>query len=141
MHKKLQKGMSEFIYFFLIFFFCYTAFNKLINLEAFRSNLMKTSLFNEFYANIFSIIIICLEIVIVLLLFFYKKIGLFFLIVIMITFTLYISFLNYNGYYEVCGCGGVLNGLSYKYHLIINIGLTIGAIYSFITFKNLENEN
>lgn len=139
MNDKIKKITAEIIYLFLIFFFCYTAINKLLNIEAFRSNLMKTSVFNEYYANIISLVVIGLEIVTVLILFFNKKLGLLILIITMLAFTLYISYLNFKGFYEVCGCGGILNGLSYKFHLIINIALLFGSIYSYFTYNYLEN--
>ena len=86
---KLKKYSGEIIYLFLIFFFCYTAFNKLYNIESFRTNLIKTSLFNIESAKYLSIIVISYEILIVLLLFFYKKIR-------------FIIFCNYNfGFYNL----------------------------------------
>ena len=140
MNNKIKKNTAEIIYLFLIFFFCYTAFNKLLNIEAFRTNLMKTSIFNEFYANLISVTVICFEIVIILVLYFRKTLGLLILSFTLITFTVYISYLNFKGFYEVCGCGGILNGLSYKFHLLINILLLVFSIYSYYTLMNLKNE-
>ena len=58
-------------------------------------------------------------------------------------FTLYISMLRYLGKYEICGCGGILNGLSYATHLIININLIIAALFVQTTLskKTIKNEN
>lgn len=133
-------NISEMIYLFLIFFFCYTAFNKLMNIESFRTNLIKTSIFNEELAKYFSVFVIMIEVSIVALMLFYKKIGLLIYGLTMVVFTLYISFLRHKGLYEVCGCGGILNGLEYKYHLAINIFLIIGAFYSFLINTKIENE-
>lgn len=137
---KILKITAEIIYLFLIFFFCYTAINKLINIESFRTNLIKTSLFNIELANYFSIAVIIFEIVIVLLLIFYKKIGLFCFALTIGFFTIYISYLRFKGLYEVCGCGGILNGLKYKYHLMINLSLIFSSFYSLLIFKKLTNE-
>ena len=137
---KLKKYSGEIIYLFLIFFFCYTAFNKLYNIESFRTNLIKTSLFNIESAKYLSIIVISYEILIVLLLFFYKKLGLLFFAITISVFTIYISYLRFKGLYEVCGCGGILNGLHYNYHLLINILLIICSLYSLFIFKYEDNE-
>jgi hypothetical protein len=137
---KFQKIIAEIIYLFLISFFCYTAVNKMLNIDSFRTNLIKTSIFSMDLANIFSVFVIALEVVIILLLLFYKKFGLRVFILTMIVFSVYISFLRFKGLYEVCGCGGVLNGLSFSYHLLINMSLIIGAIYSFYVCNILGDE-
>lgn len=138
--RKNQKYFAEAIYLFLIFFFCYTALNKLVNIESFRTNLIKTSLFNIQTAQYFSLMVISWEIIVVLLLLFLKKIGLYAFSFTMLAFTLYISFLRSKGLYEVCGCGGILNGLDYKYHLTINIGLIFGGLYLLIISNLIVNE-
>ena len=125
----LKKLTAELIYLFLIFFFCYTAANKLMNIESFRTNLIKTTLFSIKTAYYFSFIVILLEIIIIGLLIYKKLIGLLVFVITLIFFTLYISYLNYNQLYEVCGCGGVLNGLKYQYHFMINIGLIFGGMF------------
>jgi hypothetical protein len=138
--RRFQKKLAEIVYLFLIFFLCYTASNKLLKLDSFKTNLIKTTLFSKDMANVFSIIVISFEILLVLLLIFFKTKGLLFCGFMMLTFTLYISFLRFKGLYEVCGCGGVLNGLEYKYHFLINIGLLLGSLFAFFTFKAFENE-
>lgn len=137
---KFQKNIAEVIYLFLIFFLCYTASNKLFKIDSFKTNLIKTTLFSKESADVFSILIIILEIVLVLVLFFFKIKGLLLCSVTMLIFTLYISFLRFKGLYEVCGCGGVLNGLEYKYHFLINVGLVLGSLFSFFTFNAFDNE-
>jgi len=69
-----------------------------------------------------------------------KKKGLLLLIIAMLGFTIYISYLRFKGLYEVCGCGGILNGLSYQTHFFINILLIFSSVYSFIIFNLRENE-
>ncbi|MDP5201279.1 MauE/DoxX family redox-associated membrane protein [Flavobacterium sp. DG2-3] len=137
---KTQIKIAELFYYFLVFFLCYTASNKLIKLQSFRTNLIKTTLFTPDFADVFSICVIILEIALILLLIFYRKNGLLLSCITFLAFTLYISVLNFKGLYEVCGCGGVLNGLQYSYHLVINITLIIASIFSFLTFHSLNNE-
>ena len=69
-----------------------------------------------------------------------KQLGLLFFAITIIIFTIYISFLKHKGFYEVCGCGGILNGLKFQYHFIINIGLISGALFSLLIFDKLNNE-
>ncbi|RTY74323.1 MauE/DoxX family redox-associated membrane protein [Flavobacterium sp. LS1R10] len=137
---KIQKVIAEIIYLFLIFFFCYTAVNKLVKLDSFKNNLIKTTLFSKDLADVFSVVIIALEVFIILILMFCKKKGLLIFGFTMLIFTLYISLLRFKGLYEVCGCGGVLNGLKYQYHLLINVVLTIGSLYSFYIFNIIDDE-
>lgn len=132
---KIQNAIAEAIYLFLIFFFCYTAVNKLLKLDSFKTNLIKTTMFSKDAADVFSILIIGLEIAIILFMLFNKKKGLLAFCATMLVFTLYISFLRFKGLYEVCGCGGILNGLAYQYHFMINIGLIVGSLYSFYIFS------
>ncbi|WP_395051965.1 MauE/DoxX family redox-associated membrane protein [Flavobacterium sp.] len=137
---KIQKTIAEFIYLFIILFFCYTAVNKLMNLESFRTNLVKTSVFTFEIANYFSYLVIILEIFVVIILLFFKQKGLLLFCFIILIFTLYISFLNFKGFYEVCGCGGILNGLQYKYHLLINLSLIISSLYCYLILNKANNE-
>ncbi len=77
---------------------------------------------------------------VVVLLIIYKKIGLLIFSFTMALFTLYISYLKFKGFYEVCGCGGILNGLEYKYHLFINLSILLASLYALYYFNFLENE-
>lgn len=137
---RLSVVIAEIVYLFLIFFFCYTAVNKFLNISSFRINMIKTSIFDESLAFYMSYFIILLEFSVVLVLFLNKFKGLLFVSFVMLIFTLYISYLNFKGFYEVCGCGGILNGLEYKYHFFINIGLFFGSIYSFFILSLGQNE-
>ncbi len=137
---KIMNTFAEIIYLVLIFFFCYTASNKVMNIDDFRINLLKTSVFNSFYAYFFSILIIILEFLIVIILLIDKVKGIIIFGFTILIFTLYISYLRYNGLYEVCGCGGILNGLSYESHFLINILLIFGSLFCFYQFYIAKNE-
>ena len=137
---KIQKYSAEALYLFIIIFFCYATTNKLLNLNSFRTNLLKTSLFTEDFAKVFSLVVITAEIIIILLLIFYKRLGLLIFSFTILIFTLYISYLRFKGLYEVCGCGGILNGLEYKYHFLINLSLIFTSIYCYITVNMETNE-
>jgi hypothetical protein len=136
--KSVDKVLNEIAYLFIIFFFSYTAINKLLNIESFRTNLIKTSLFDVYSAHYFSFIVIFWEFIVIILLLFYKKIGVLTFTLTMLLFTIYISFLKSKRLYEVCGCGGVLNGLDYKYHFAINIFLILLGLF---LLKNVYQKN
>jgi len=135
MKKKGLVLFAEIIYLFILFFFCYTAANKLVNIDSFKTNLIKTTLFTKETAHYFSYVVICLEILVIGLLIFKKQIGLFAFVITMFIFTLYISYLRYNQLYEVCGCGGILNGLEYRYHFIINLSLLLSGLFCLYIYK------
>jgi hypothetical protein len=136
--KRVIYYIAETLYLFLILFLCYTAANKFVNIDSFRTNLIKTTIFTKEVAHYFSYIVITLEIIVILLLIFYKKIGLVVFSITMLIFTAYISYLRFNELYEVCGCGGVLNGLEYKYHFVINLFLLFGSVFSLYFINKYE---
>lgn len=144
--KAPAKILQQSIYLFLILFISYTAMNKMISLESFQVNLLKTGVFDSEYIKLLSYSIISLELTVLLVLIFNSRIGGILLMAMLTTFTIYISLLRVFGRYEVCGCGGILNGLQFKYHFLINI-ILIGLSYfvytssSVYSSKSLANEN
>jgi hypothetical protein len=125
---------------FFIAFFSYTAFNKLLEIQSFRNNLIKTGMFPLSIVPALSIAIIIIEIVVVFLLLFKKMIGLLVLFMMMLVFTVYISYLNHKGLYEICGCGGILNGLPYRVHLVINLVLAACSAFCLVQLQREKNE-
>ena len=133
---KLSKNLIiDYISAAYMVFFGYTAFNKLLNLSSFQNNIFKTGLFPEFLVKPLSITVILAEIFVIVILIFNKMIGLLLLTIMMLSFTVYISFLNSRGQYELCGCGGVLNGLPYNYHLLINLVILTSSFFCYITLN------
>lgn len=119
----------------LIIFMSYVFANKMFNVSAFQMNIFKTGIFGEQLSNLLAYFVLIIEFATIILLLISKKIGLNFLAILLLIFTLYISILFYLNRYEVCGCGGILNGLSYKIHLLINIILIVLVFLS----KNFMN--
>lgn len=137
---KFNFFLLNMVYYFLILFFAYTAMNKLMGFQSFQTNLLKTGLFSNKIIPIFATFVIILELGVLVLLIFFKSIGTRALLIMLLLFTIYISFLNVLGRYEVCGCGGVLNGLKFQYHLLINILLIALTIILLINQKKQSNE-
>lgn len=134
--------LVPFAYYFLILFISYTSMNKLLAVESFQTNLLKTGLFSNRMTVYLSYFVLATEFIVLALLLFYKQIGALALLVMLCLFTIYIMLLNIYGRYEVCGCGGILNGLEFRYHLYINIGLILLAfVLVEDNFKKNNNEN
>ena len=107
----------------IIGFFAYTLVNKLLQFDAFKLNLARTGIFEARMVDLVAYFAVTMEAASILLLVFSRKWGLRFALLMMVAFTLYILYLATTGHYEVCGCGGVLNGLKFQWHLLINLVL------------------
>lgn len=140
MIKNISRKAADLIYFSLIVFIAYTAANKLINIEAFQLNIAKTGLFSNGVIHYLSYAVVATELTILGVMIFFKTTGLNALFVMLFIFTGYICFLYLQGRYEVCGCGGVLNGLSFYAHLVINLLLLSGTWFVLSPSKLKPNE-
>lgn len=138
-YNRKETPLANLLYYFILLFLSYTSLNKIMNLDSFQMNLMKTGLFQESAASELSLLVITSEFLVILLLLFNKKAGTAVVTMMITVFTVYIFFLQTNGLYEVCGCGGVLNGLEFKYHLLINLSLITASCYCFIQFIRIRN--
>lgn len=130
----MKEKLSNLFYSGLIFFMSYVFINKALDVQSFQMNIFKTGLFSGIMAKVISYIALALELFCIILLIANKQKGLRFLFIILTIFTLYISVLRSLNRYTVCGCGGILNGLSYTSHLIINL------ILIFMLFLSLNLE-
>ncbi len=119
----LRKLISEIGLLLIIGFFAYTLSNKLLQFDAFKLNVARTGLFEGMMVDAVSYLAVSMEAGSILLLVFSRKWGLRFALLMMLVFTVYILYLASTGHYEVCGCGGVLNGLKFQWHLLINLVL------------------
>lgn len=97
--------------------------NKLLQVDSFQLNIAKTAVFPEKLIEFVSYSVMLIEVIAIILLVFKKKHGLVFCFYMFLSFTFYIIYLRFFDKYEVCGCGGVLNGLSFPIHLLINLSL------------------
>lgn len=111
--------------YFIIAFFAYTMVNKALDMDAFMMNIAKTGVFKGVIVDIVAYGAIMAELMSILLLIFSEVKGVLFALLLMTAFTIYIIMLYTLGRYEVCGCGGVLNGLAFHWHLIINVVIIV----------------
>lgn len=124
---RTNNALIQGIYYFLILFISYTWMNKAMAIGSFQVNLLKTGLYSDEATVYISYAVLGGELAALLLLLFAPKKGSLMLLIMLVVFTLYICFLYLTGRYEVCGCGGILNGLAFRYHLLINLTLVLLA--------------
>ncbi len=132
---QINKYANKVLLYMIIAFFTYTLSHKLLDIQSFTLNLYKTGLFSTEYIDSVVYFISTIEVLSIILLIFNERIGLLYSIGMMSVFTIYITGLNLLERYEVCGCGGVLNGLPFIYHFIINCIVIIVLVF---VFRNNE---
>ena len=118
-----------------VFFFVYTGFYKILNIQALRFNIARTGVFPDSWLIFLPYLIFSLEFAVVGFLLFNKKLGVLFFALTIFIFSAYIIFLYNTGRYEVCGCGGILNGLNFQYHLAINLFFLLLSIFVLFNLK------
>ncbi|QBQ41407.1 MauE/DoxX family redox-associated membrane protein [Sphingobacterium psychroaquaticum] len=107
----------------LSIFFIYTGTYKILHAKLFEFNAQRISLFPSFIIPYLAYLIALVEFIVAILLIIKPLVGHMLFASIMLLFSVYIVYLNYNQLYEVCGCGGILNGLEYSSHLVLNVSL------------------
>ncbi len=125
----IKKFLIEVIAFLLILLFLYAAGTKLVDIEKFRIVISKSPLLYSI-SHLVSIIIPAAEILLSFLIAiprsrFFGLLGAFTLMVI---FTAYIVVILQFSEEIPCACGGVLQSLGWKEHLIFNIVFTLIAL-------------
>ena len=136
MQKFLLKYRSFFIQttcYLYVLLFVYTAISKLLDFENFQVQLAQSPLLSA-YAGLIAPAVISTELLIVLLLSFKatRLIGMYGSFYLMIAFTVYIYLiLNYSDFVP-CSCGGIIEQLSWREHLVFNITFASLALYAIV---------
>lgn len=123
----IRKFIIEAVSFLLIVLFIYAAVSKILDFSNFRVQLGKSPIL-DLFASTIAVVVPTIEILISFILIFKKtrKLGLYASFALLMMFTFYlIVILNYS-YYIPCSCGGILQGLSWRAHILFN-SLFIGA--------------
>ncbi|HTN05689.1 MauE/DoxX family redox-associated membrane protein [Agriterribacter sp.] len=123
-----------------IILFTYTAVNKLIDYSTFRIALVQSPVLVN-YADFMAVAVPAVELLIVVLLVFSatRKAGLFFSLIMMVAFTLYVSYLMFFASELPCNCGGIIKALTWKQHLIVNVILVAFAAWAWLVIKSNKN--
>ncbi len=127
--KKLTaERFTEVIAALFILLFVYTACSKLLQYEQFKGMLSKSPLISQ-YSGLLSIAIPITELIIAMLLFFprTRREGLILSLLLMMLFTIYIAYMMLFSSHLPCSCGGIVQKLSWKQHLFLNLFLIVIA--------------
>lgn len=119
----------------LILFFSYTLVNKGLGFADFEFNIHKTGLYPLEMIRPVACAVLIVESLAIGLLVWNSLWGYRFALIMMAIFTGYICLLYSLGRYEVCGCGGILNGLPFYSHLAINIIVVLSLIVALVYEK------
>jgi uncharacterized membrane protein YphA (DoxX/SURF4 family) len=142
MNATKSKGIAvEIVSILLIVLFVYSALSKLLEFQNFQAQLGQSPLLSA-YTGFISYAVLAVEFTIALLLAIRRTrfIGLLSSFALMLLFTAYIIvILNYSSFVP-CSCGGILEKLGWREHLIFNIGFTLlAAIASLLVSKYKRN--
>ena len=124
-----------------VLLFVYTAISKWLDADSFKAVIAQSPLIGSF-SLILSWLLPVLELWIAgLLLFtFTRKIGLYAALILMLFFTSYIIYLLLFSSHLPCSCGGVLKYLSWRTHLLFNLGwiLLAAAAIKLYAYKEVS---
>ncbi len=120
----------------IIVFFSYTFISKAININPFLLNIAKTGVFPMQMVDVIAYLALLAELSCIVLLVFKERSGIIASLLMMSAFTCYITLLYLLNRYEICGCGGILNGLPFHFHLLTNISIIV--ILTILLFTRKE---
>jgi hypothetical protein len=127
----------ELIRYALIILFLYTTYHKLIDIDDFEKNILRSKIISA-YSMYIKYPLPVIEIVVVILLFVNKTLlyGLYASFFLMISFTIYLIALNNFSMFYGCSCGGVFNDMSYFNHVLINFATIAINVVGIIVFES-----
>ncbi|MGE8514442.1 MAG: MauE/DoxX family redox-associated membrane protein [Chryseobacterium culicis] len=128
-----RKRWVEFTAYFFILLFCYATISKMLDFENFQIQIAQSPLLSSF-SGFVSYGILCAELAVCLLLILERTriIGLYCSLFLMVCFSAYIYLiLNYSEFVP-CSCGGILEKMGWKTHLLFNLATVILSISSLL---------
>lgn len=138
----IKTRFVEIVSYFFILLFCYASISKIMDFENFQIQIAQSPLLSAF-SNIISYGILILELTVSVLLIAERTrtIGLSSSFALMIAFTVYIYLiLNYSEFIP-CSCGGILEKMDWRTHLIFNIITALLAAIAFILQQSDTRKN
>ena len=137
---KTKTWMVELIAALLILLFVYAAFSKLINHQGFVHALQNSPLLQSFSKTL-SWLVPGIEILVSVLLLSpsLKKTGLLWSALLLSGFTGYIAYMLLFIPNLPCSCGGILNNMTWKQHLVFNSCCTLLAFLGWRISKSTKN--
>jgi putative oxidoreductase len=148
----MQKRISKFLYMnkvaiitticgLLILLFTYASFSKLVDMKSSIGQMNNQPMPNWMTPYLaWSIPIIEILIATALMFDQTRKLGLWASLILMTTFTIYVSLAVFNVFDKVpCSCGGVLKDLGWTEHLFFNIFFTCISLFGIYLMKKVPN--
>lgn len=122
MKKYLIKNFTNIVAYLIALLFVYAAISKLLDFENFQVQLAQSPLLSA-YAGIISFVVIFVELLLAILLCLPKtqKLAIYGSIGLMSAFTYYIYVILHYSDFVPCSCGGILEKLGWKEHMIFNL--------------------
>ncbi|MBE9598667.1 MauE/DoxX family redox-associated membrane protein [Pedobacter sp. MC2016-24] len=138
----IRKTVVEVIAALLILLWVYAAVSKLIAYDSFRLQLSKSPLLTNFPGFVaVSIPMIELGISFTLVFTKWRLPGFYLSFILLITFSAYlVAILNFS-YYIPCSCGGILKGMSWKTHIVFNLGYALLALIGILLTKQVKDSS
>ncbi|WHT38072.1 hypothetical protein QNH98_13395 [Myroides sp. mNGS23_01] len=100
-----------------------------------EENLRKSALLTD-YAQSAKYILPIIEILVIILLAVNKLAlkGLYFSLLLLLSFTFYLIALNNFSFFEGCSCGGIFNEMEYQTHVFVNIAFIVLNVIAIILY-------
>lgn len=138
--KKIQPIFVQGVSYFFILLFIYAAVSKLMDFENFQIQLAQSPIVSA-YAGFISYTVIIAELIVAVLLIFSstRLFALYSSMAIMMAFTIYIYLILNFSEFVPCSCGGILEKMGWKEHLIFNIVCVLLVIFSIIKTERKRN--
>jgi uncharacterized membrane protein YphA (DoxX/SURF4 family) len=136
-----QNIIVESISYLFILLFLYTGLSKIIDYSVFKEQIAVTPIFTK-TAPIIAWLLPLTEIIVSVLLFLPKRrrIGLYFSAFLMLMFTAYIVYIIYVDEKLPCSCGGIIESLSWKQHLVFNGFMVILAVVAILLSNKINSK-
>lgn len=137
-----KERIVDVIAFLFILLFMYTAVSKLLRIEYFRAVIVQTEELRP-YAVLIQWAVPVAEIIVSVMLAIgrFRLKGLYGALILMVLFTGYVAWILGLSKLLPCACGGVVEELGWRGHLIFNTGLTIIAFIGIWLEKRTRGKN
>jgi uncharacterized membrane protein YphA (DoxX/SURF4 family) len=131
----------EYTSYFFILLFCYAGISKMMDFENFQFQIGQSPLLSSF-ATVISYGILAVELIVSILLIFEstRRTGLYLSFILMVIFSLYIyMILNYSDFVP-CSCGGILEKMGWRTHLIFNLATVALSAAALLIQASIERK-
>lgn len=131
----MNKRLKPFFIFTISMLLFYTAFEKIANFDDSAYSIAYSGLFPKQWIRFILVLVLGSEIGTACLLLMNPHKGFPLLLGLFFIFTVYLVYLFIQDKYVICGCGGILNTLSFGWHLFLNVTILLLSIYFYLTHE------